>query len=88
VAALRCGGLRLDGALLVDEPYADRRAALEELELTGPCAVLPRFPGPDSQDLLAACVDHDVVVLERLASRYRPGERSRDWRKVKAPGSR
>jgi bifunctional non-homologous end joining protein LigD len=52
--------------------------------------VLPRFEGTDAQDLLAACIDHDVegIVLKRLRSRYRPGERSRDWRKVKAPGSR
>jgi bifunctional non-homologous end joining protein LigD len=80
--------LWLDGDLLIDEPYADRRAALEELDLAGPCALLRRFPGTDAPDLLAACVDHDVegIVLKRLASRYRPGERSRDWRKVKAPG--
>jgi bifunctional non-homologous end joining protein LigD len=82
--------LWLDGDLLIDEPYADRRIALEELDLAGPCAVLPRFPGPDSQDLLAACRDHDVegIVLKRLASRYRPGERSRDWRKAKRPAGR
>jgi ATP-dependent DNA ligase len=28
------------------------------------------------------------VVLKRLRSRYRPGERSRDWAKVKCPGVR
>jgi bifunctional non-homologous end joining protein LigD len=80
--------LWLDGDLLIDEPYADRRAALEAFDLTGPCAVLPRFEGTDAADLLAACVDHDVegIVLKRLGSPYHPGERSREWRKVRAPG--
>jgi hypothetical protein len=33
-------------------------------------------------------LDNDVegIVLKRLAARHRPGERSRFWRKVKAPG--
>lgn len=37
--------------------------------------------------LLAACSDHDVegVVLKRLRSIYRPGERRHHWRKVKVP---
>jgi hypothetical protein len=34
----------LDGDLLIHVPYADRRAALEELDLAGPCAVLPPLP--------------------------------------------
>ena len=79
--------LWLDGELLVDRSYGDRRAVLEELPVDGACRVVRRFPGTDAQDLLDACVAHDVegVVLKRLASRYRPG-RSRHWRKVKAPG--
>jgi bifunctional non-homologous end joining protein LigD len=74
--------LWLDGELLVDRSYADRRVVLEALPLAGACRVVRRFPGPDAQDLLDACVVHDVegVVLKRLASRYRPGERSRYWR--------
>jgi bifunctional non-homologous end joining protein LigD len=79
--------LWLDGELLVDRPYAERRAALEELGLAGPCGVVPRFPGTDAHDLLVVCADHDVegVVLKRLTSRYRPGERSRIRRKIKTP---
>jgi bifunctional non-homologous end joining protein LigD len=61
--------LWLDGELLIDRPYAERRAALETLPLGGPCAVVPRFPGPDAHALLIACVDREGVVLERLASR-------------------
>lgn len=80
--------LWLDGELLVDRPYADRRAMLEDLPLGGACNVVRRFLGVDSHDLLDACGSHDVegIVLKRLASRYRPGERSRHWHKVKAPG--
>lgn len=74
--------LWLDGELLLDRPYAERRAVLEDLPLDGTCRVIPRFAGADAQDLLAACAEHDVegIVLKRLASRYRPGERSRHWR--------
>ena len=79
--------LWVDGEPLLDRPYLERRARLEELALVGPCRVLPRFPGPDAADLLAACADHDVegIVLKRLRSVYRPGERTRHWRKLKTP---
>ena len=80
--------LWLDGTLLIDQPYAERRAALEDLPVAGPCGIVPRFSGPDARDLLAVCADHDVegIVLKRLTSRYSPGLRSRHWRKVKSPG--
>jgi bifunctional non-homologous end joining protein LigD len=79
--------LWLDDAALLDRPYLERRERLEELCLTGPCGVLPRFPGTDAADLLAACAANDVegIVLKRLRSIYRPGERTRHWRKVKTP---
>ena len=79
--------LWIDGEPLLDRPYVERRQRLEELRLTGPCGVLPRFPGPDAADLLAACAAHDVegIVLKRLRSIYRPGERTRHWRKLKTP---
>ena len=79
--------LWIDGEPLLDRPYLERRQRLEELHLTGPCGVLPRFPGPDAADLLDACATHDVegIVLKRLRSIYRPGERTRHWRKLKTP---
>ena len=79
--------LWIDGEPLLDRPYHERRQRLEDLRLTGPCGVLPRFPGPDAADLLAACAAHDVegIVLKRLRSIYRPGERTRHWRKLKTP---
>jgi bifunctional non-homologous end joining protein LigD len=79
--------LWIDGEPLLDRPYVSRRQRLEALRLTGPCGILPRFPGLDAADLLAACAAHDVegIVLKRLRSIYRPGERSRHWRKLKTP---
>jgi ATP-dependent DNA ligase len=80
--------LWLDGTLLIDQPYAERRAAMEELLVAGPFGIVPCFSGPDALELLAVCADHDVegIVLKWLTSRYSPGLRSRHWRKVKAPG--
>jgi bifunctional non-homologous end joining protein LigD len=77
--------LWVDDEPLLGRPYLERRARLEELPLAGPCRVLPRYPGPDAADLLGACADHDVegIVIKRLRSIYRPGERSRHWRKIK-----
>jgi bifunctional non-homologous end joining protein LigD len=79
--------LWIDGEPLLDRPYLERRQRLEDLRLCGPCGVLPRFPGPDAADLLDACATHDVegIVLKRLRSIYRPGERTRHWRKLKTP---
>src|SRR5437868_3905805 len=69
--------LVLDDRPLLERPYVERRRLLEALELPGCCRVLPRFAGPDAADLLAACREHDVegIVLKRLWSIYRPGER-------------
>jgi ATP-dependent DNA ligase len=52
--------------------------------------LLPRFPGPDAADLLAACAAHDVegIVLKRLRSIYRPGGRTRHWRTMCSGSSR
>jgi bifunctional non-homologous end joining protein LigD len=77
--------LWVDDAPLLDRSYLERRQRLEDLALAGPCRVLSRFPGTDAADLLAACQAHDVegIVLKRLRSIYRPGERTRHWRKVK-----
>jgi bifunctional non-homologous end joining protein LigD len=80
--------LWIDDEPLLTRPYVERRERLESLPLTGTCGVLPRYPGTDAADLLSACQAHDVegVVLKRLRSIYRPGERTRHWRKVKTPG--
>lgn len=76
--------LRLEGLDLTAAPYADRRAALEELELTGPhWQVPPVFD--DGPATLAASEELGLegVMAKRLAAPYRPGFRSPDWVKVK-----
>jgi len=77
--------LWLEGELLIDDSYEQRRLRLEKVELPSEIGVVPRFEGDDAADLLRACEANGVegVVLKRLASRYSPGKRSREWRKVK-----
>jgi bifunctional non-homologous end joining protein LigD len=77
--------LWLDGELLVERSYLERRTALEKLPIARPCGIVPRFSGLDTDDLLSACaeLDVEVVVLKQLTSRYHPGERRPCWRTVK-----
>lgn len=78
--------LWLDGEDLTPLPHKLHRKQLEALDLAVPdVAVVPSWPGLDAADLLRACDEQGMesVVLKRLASRYRPGARSYDWRKVK-----
>lgn len=76
--------LCLDDEPLLAAPYLERRARLEGLGPVGPVRLLPRYPGDAAPDLLVACAEHDVegVVLKRLRSIDRPGERTRHWRKI------
>lgn len=75
-----------DGERTTHRSYAERRAVLEGLDLDhGGVVAVNRFDGTDADALLRACQDHGVegVVLKRLASPYRAGQRSGDWRKLK-----
>lgn len=78
--------LHLDGESLLDLPYDDRRQRLESLGLAGEwVAVPPAFrevPGIDVLDA-AEAGGLEGVVAKRRDSRYRPGERSPHWLKVK-----
>ena len=77
--------LRLDDRPLLQLPYTERRALLEDLELdTTTWRVPPSFSGP-AADVMAASAQHGLegIVAKRRASTYRPGQRSPDWRKVK-----
>jgi bifunctional non-homologous end joining protein LigD len=77
--------LAIDGEALIERPYSDRRGFLEALALydTAWCTA-PQLHG-HVVDVLSACREHDVegIVAKRVDSPYRPGERSRDWLKVK-----
>jgi bifunctional non-homologous end joining protein LigD len=78
--------LHLDGTPMIDEPYTRRRELLDRLGPAGPSwRVTPSFPGGGA-DVLAAAREHGLpaVVAKRLAAPYRPGRRSRDWRRISA----
>ncbi len=77
--------LRLDDRPLLQLPYTERRALLEDLGLdTTTWRMPPSFPGP-AVDVVAASAQHGLegIVAKRRVSTYRPGQRSPDWRKVK-----
>jgi bifunctional non-homologous end joining protein LigD len=77
--------LELDGEPLLELPLEERRKRLEGvLDLrAGGVLVSPQFD--DGEALLAAAREQGLegVVAKRLGSRYQPGRRSPDWRKVK-----
>jgi bifunctional non-homologous end joining protein LigD len=78
-----------DGEDLTELPYAQRRERLDALGLAGHRWVAtPWFPGDGSgvgEQVHAASQENGLegVVAKRLASPYRPGVRSPEWRKVK-----
>lgn len=77
--------LAWDGEDLLDRPYAERRRRLDELGVAGHRWVAtPWFQG-GGEGVLAASEENGLegVVAKRLASPYRPGVRSPDWRKIK-----
>jgi bifunctional non-homologous end joining protein LigD len=78
--------LQLDGRPLIDLPYAQRRALLDELNLTGPYwQTPPSFPGEDFPAVQGVSREHSMegVVAKRLDSVYTPGIRTDHWRKIK-----
>jgi bifunctional non-homologous end joining protein LigD len=78
--------LQLDGRPLLDLAYRYRRALLDELALAGPnWQTPPGFPGADFEAVRAVSAAHGMegVVAKRLDSRYQPGTRGGDWRKIK-----
>jgi bifunctional non-homologous end joining protein LigD len=79
--------LYLDGALLVDRPYEDRRARLTALGLDdGAISTPPAFEaGTPLADVEAASAELGLegVVAKRIDSPYQPGVRSRHW--IKKP---
>jgi len=78
--------LCLDGQPLLDAPYSERRALLDELGLDGRhWQTPPSFTDVAGADLLKVAEQQGLegVVAKRLTSRYEPGRRSPAWRKVK-----
>jgi bifunctional non-homologous end joining protein LigD len=77
--------LYADGSSLVQLPYADRRARLDELGLAGPnWQVPPVFEGMGQAALDTSLQQHlEGIVAKRHDSRYEPGRRSQAWVKIK-----
>lgn len=74
----------LDGSLVVDLSYRQRRGLLDDLALRGPAWQTPSY-GSDGDAAFATSLDlgFEGVVAKRLDSPYEPGRRSSSWRKVK-----
>jgi bifunctional non-homologous end joining protein LigD len=74
--------LRLGERELLDQPLSTRRALLEDLDLQD-----DRWQTPSTYDdgrmLFDATLQQGLegIVSKRLSSRYRPGQRSKDWLK-------
>ena len=77
--------LEADGEPLVDLPLEERRARLEQLvdPKAGGVLVSPVFDDGDALLKAATAQGLEGVVAKRPGSRYQPGRRSPDWRKVK-----
>ena len=78
--------LQLDGRPLLDLAYSQRRALLDELALAGPnWQTPPWFPGGDFEAVRSVSAERGMegLVAKRLDSRYTPGVRTDDWRKIK-----
>lgn len=77
--------LRLGELDVTSLPYEQRRRLLTELVDPGPTwQVSPSHVG-DGEAWLAAAREQRIegIMAKRLASRYQPGRRSADWRKIK-----
>ena len=78
--------LWLDGRSLLEQPYRQRRAALESLQAAGRRVAVPvAWPGTAAAQALAWTREQGLegVIAKRLDAPYRPGARSRDWIKIK-----
>jgi bifunctional non-homologous end joining protein LigD len=77
--------LYLQGRALISKPYAERREALESLDLDGPrWATPPAFDGDGAAALAASQAQGlEGVVAKRRNAPYEPGRRSKAWVKVK-----
>jgi bifunctional non-homologous end joining protein LigD len=76
--------LRRFGVDLTARPYTERRGTLERFAEEHPGWTLsPSFDDGPATAAVAEAHGLEGVVAKRLASRYRPGERSDDWRKLR-----
>jgi bifunctional non-homologous end joining protein LigD len=77
--------LQRGNEVLIDRPFHERRAMLEDLQLAGPhWCTTPSFVA-DGAALFEATRQRGLegVVAKRVDSKYKPGIRSRSWTKTK-----
>jgi bifunctional non-homologous end joining protein LigD len=77
--------LQIDGNDTIDLPYRDRRRLLDQLVEPGDNWTVPSFRLADGPALVSATAEQGLegVIAKRVDSRYRPGTRTKDWRKIK-----
>ena len=77
--------LSIDDHDTISLPYEDRRRLLAEVVEDGPNWSVPAHRIGDGQALLDATAERGLegVMAKRLGSTYRPGTRTKEWRKVK-----
>jgi bifunctional non-homologous end joining protein LigD len=77
--------LSIDDHDTISLPYEDRRRLLAEVVEAGPNWSVPGHRIGDGQALLDATGERGLegVMAKRLGSTYRPGTRTKEWRKVK-----
>ncbi|HSR23272.1 MAG TPA: non-homologous end-joining DNA ligase, partial [Candidatus Eisenbacteria bacterium] len=77
--------LYLDGQLLLDRPYSERRERLQALGLAGPSWQTPEHQAGHGAAMLEASRTSGLegIVAKRLDSVYEAGRRSPAWLKIK-----
>lgn len=77
--------LSVNGTDTIDLPYEARRALLEQVVEPGDNWVVSANRIGDGEALLEATREQGLegVIAKRLGSIYRPGTRTKDWRKIK-----
>ena len=77
--------LQVDGTDTIGLPYEARRRLLDQVIEPGPNWTVPSFRRGGGAELVAATATQGLegVIAKRLDSTYRPGTRSKEWRKIK-----
>jgi bifunctional non-homologous end joining protein LigD len=77
--------LRIDDTDTIHLPYLDRRQLLDQLVEPGDNWTVPAHRIGGGAELVAATAEQGLegVIAKRVDSRYRPGTRTKDWRKIK-----
>ena len=77
--------LQVDGNDTITLPYLDRRRLLDQLVEPGDNWTVPSYRVGDGAALVAATAEQGLegVIAKRVDSIYRPGTRTKDWRKIK-----